>query len=151
MSSMAKFDGLIPLATSISYPVKYDKGCEHYRMSEIRLVDENGNLAADAAGRILAHCVFPNDEASRNQAMLVLRDENRQFHEEGGLPNCRPTMLVNWIVSSANGEAGQRAVAGYTTIAFAILAAEEPNKELTLYSAANVVARVLKAAKKADP
>jgi hypothetical protein len=117
-------------------------------MTELVLLNENGNLAEDAAAKIMAEIVYPGDADSQRQALLVFADEKQRFMQSGGFPYYRASNLSERVITSLNAEAGQRAVAGYTAIAFALLNSSDPSNPATLYAAANVVRRALNAEKK---
>lgn len=120
-------------------------------MSQFNLIDERGNLAADAALKVFAQCLFPSDKASQRQALLVATDEAERFSKSGGPPRYRPSKLAEVLVTSFNNDAGQRAVAGYAALAYCILKAKQPEKSIKLYGAAKVIERSLKVASKSDP
>jgi hypothetical protein len=120
-------------------------------MNGLCLLNRGGMLEDGAALTIYSHIIYPNDPVSRRQVLLVAMDERERFLQAKGLTNWRPSALSQKIVTAMNGEAGQRAVAGYTAIAFALLRAKNPRKSPTLYAASNVVFKALKRASKNDP
>lgn len=130
--------------------VRIKKDCEHRQM-RLELLNDNGHLQPDAAILIHAHAVYPDDPDSRRQAFLLAKDEEARYRRLGGMPHWSPSNFSETMLVAINETAGQRAVAGYTCIAFALLKAKAPDSEPTLYSAAKVVERALKKASQDDP
>jgi hypothetical protein len=119
-------------------------------MNSLNLLNRNGVLEPDAAMKIYAHAVYPSDPSSRRQALMLAADERERFARAGGIKNWQPSKLTKAVITSMQNEAGQRAVAGWAAIAFALLRAKNPHKEHKLYAAAQVVERALKHARKDD-
>lgn len=120
-------------------------------MSKLTLVDERGMLVPNAGVHLALRIAFPYDEDARKQAFDLAESERARFRKAGGAEKWRPTTLTRNVLNGLNNEAGQRAVAGYTTIAFGLLKAQDPKKQPTLYAAAQVVERALKRASRDDP
>ncbi len=119
-------------------------------MKTLDLLDSEGSLTEDATLQIFAHCIFPDDPASQRQVLLLASDEKCRMGA-GGAASWRPTGLVERLITSMRNEAGQRAVAGQTAIAFSLLSVRYPEKTPSLYAASKVVCRAMEKAKKKDP
>ena len=96
-------------------------------------------LASNAAEMLSAFLLFPEDENSRRQFLLLAEDERRRFIELGRAEWALSPLAKN-VLAWAQKKNGRIAVCGYTVLAFFIL--RERNVELpTLYAATKLVSK----------
>ncbi|WP_372993844.1 hypothetical protein [Sulfitobacter sp.] len=105
-------------------------------MREISLSDGPSQIRANYISELEIYSVYPEDEASREQALFLLRHEYERW-KVCGVDDYKPSELVRTLITSHRGNAARRFVCGITAIAMCAL--QNAGHRVSLNAAAEIV------------